>query len=211
MTARIDRSIEFRRTQSVGPATVYVLPHRSGEFLKLGFSRDPLQRMQDLHRRFFEYFDIERIILVETSRVVEARRIETDLKHAISEYRAPSPLDIRQDAGGDTEWYRGAYDVLNDHAKAIQRDGFVVHWGAGAFLSSQLTRRREWLFEWSSAQFRSLEIAGETSPYGEAIAAALRDALDARTHFGIDVAEEVPGEVAHWYQRIRSKRGLSGI
>ncbi len=199
MTARIDTTIEFRRTQSVGPAIVYILPHRGEEFLKLGFSRDPLQRMQDLHRRYFDFFDMDRVILVETSRVVEARRIETNLKRSIVEHRAPSPLDIRHQAGGHTEWYRGAYTVLQEQARVLERDGLTVHWNLRNWIAPQLLRRRELLFEWASLQLRSLEIAGATSEHGSRIASALRDALDANVFFGIDIADAVPVEVAAWY------------
>jgi hypothetical protein len=203
MTARIDQSIEFRRTQSVGPAMVYVLPHRGEEFLKLGFSRDPLQRMQNLHRRYFDFFDIDRIILVETGRVVEARRIELRLKRAISEHRAPSPLDVRKDAGGSTEWFRGAYAVLREHAAAMEGEAFVVHWDARTWIESQLIRHRELIFEWSLEQFRVLEIAGELSPQGARIASTLRDALDAYYYFEIDLADIVPSDVARWYRSSR--------
>jgi hypothetical protein len=199
MTARIDTTIEFRRAHSAGPAIVYVLPHRVEEFLKLGFSRDPLQRMQDLHRRYFDFFDVDRIILIETSRVVEARRIETNLKRAIIEHRAPSPLDIRHQAGGETEWYRGAYAVLEERAKAMERDGFVVHWNSRNWIRPQLIRRREFLFEWASSQFQSLEIAGVRSTHGLRIATVLRDALDANIYFGVDITDAVPAEVAQWY------------
>ena len=202
MTARIDTTVEFRRTQSVGPAIVYVLPHRGEEFLKLGFSRDPLQRMQDLHRRYFDFFDVDRIILIETLRVVEARRTETNLKRAIIAHRAPSPLDIRHQAGGETEWYRGAYAVLEENAKAMERDGFVVHWNSRNWIRPQLIRRRELLFEWASSQFQLLEIAGARSIHGSRIAAALRDALDANIYFGINITDAIPADVAQWYAQL---------
>jgi hypothetical protein len=179
---------------------VYVFPHRGEEFLKLGFSRDPLQRMQNLHRRYFDFFDIERVILIETARVVEARRIELQLKRAISEHRAPSPLDVRTDAGGETEWFRGAYALLREHAAALEREAFVIQWDARTWIKTQLIHRRELIFEWASAQFRTLEIAGETSPYGARIADTLRDALDANAYFGIDIANVVPSDVAQWYR-----------
>jgi hypothetical protein len=202
MSARIDRTIEFRRTQSVGPAMVYVLPHRGEEFLKLGFSRDPLRRMQDLHPRYFEFFDIDRAILVETTRVVEARRVESHFKAAAAEHRAPAPLDIRHEAGGETEWYRGAYGLLKECAEVKEREEFKVHWRAGEWLSSQLLGRREWLFEWSHAQLQALGAAGESSPFGKRIAKALRDALDANGYFGIDNMSAVPPDVADWYSAL---------
>jgi hypothetical protein len=199
MSARIDRSIEFRRTQSVGPAMVYVLPHRGEEFLKLGFSRDPLQRMQNLHPRYFEFFDVDRAILIETTRVAEARRIESQFKSDAADYRAPAPLDIDHHAGGETEWYRGAYALLKERAEVKEREDFKVHWRAGEWIASQLIGRREWLFEWSHAQFCALDAAGESSPFGQRIAKALRDALDANRYFGIDNTNAVPPDVADWY------------
>jgi hypothetical protein len=202
MTARIDTTIEFRRTQSAGPAIVYVLPHRGEEFLKLGFSRDPLQRMQDLHRRYFDFFDVDRMILIETSSVAEARRIETNLKRAIIDHRAPSPLDTRHQAGGETEWYRGAYAVLEERAKTMERDGFVVHWHSRNWITTQLIRRRDHLFEWTSVQFRLLDIAGITSQHGRRIASVLRDVLDANAYFEIDIADAVPMDVAKWYVQL---------
>jgi hypothetical protein len=199
MTARIDLSIEFRRTQSVGPAMVYVLPHRGEEFLKLGFSRDPLQRMQNLHPRYFEFFDVDRAILIETTRVIEARRMESQFKSAAAEYRAPAPLDILHEAGGETEWYRGAYALLKGYAEIKERENFNVHWRAGEWIASQLLCRRDQLFEWAHAQFRALDAAGESSPYGKRIAKALRDALDANRYFSVDTTNAVPPDVADWY------------
>ena len=205
MTARIDTTIEFRHTQSVGPAIVYVLPHRGEEFLKLGFSRDPLRRMQDLHRRYFDFFDVDRIILIETALVVDARRIETNLKRAVAEHRAPAPLDVRHQAGGETEWYRGAYVTLQENAAFMERDGFVVHWNSRSWISPQLIRRRDLLYEWLSAQFKSLEIVGERSTHGQLISTAICDALDAYIYFDINIADVVPDDVANWYIRASAK------
>jgi len=38
---------------------VYVLPCQHDDILKLGFSRDPLLRMQTLHQRYFDFFDLD--------------------------------------------------------------------------------------------------------------------------------------------------------
>ncbi len=199
MTARIDTTIEHRRTQSVGPAIVYVLPHRGEEFLKLGFSRDPLRRMQELYRRYFDFFDIDRAILIETLRVADARRIETNLKRTIDTYRAPSPLDVRHEAGGATEWYRGAYAVLQENAEVLERDGFLVHWNVRNWIAQRLIQHRELLFEWASVQFQGMEIAGIRSQTGRVMASALRDALDGSIYFGIDIVDAIPDDVFLWY------------
>lgn len=201
MTARIDTTIEFRRTLSGGPATVYVLPHRGEEFLKLGFSRDPLARMQNLHPRYFDFFDIERAILIETPRVNDARAVETALKRRFAEHRAPAPLDIRHDAGGETEWYRGAYDgivaSLDDYAKM----GYTVVCSARLRFAEMLRRQGAEMFEWASLQWRAIN---EGDAFVAARAArALGDALDAYRWFGIEEADFVPPAVAVWYSASR--------
>ena len=68
--------------------------------------------MQSLHPRYFDFFDIERAILIETPRVADARAVETALKRQLRDHRAPAPLDIPHDAGGETEWFRGAYEII---------------------------------------------------------------------------------------------------
>lgn len=37
-----------------------VLPYLIEDWLKLGFSRDPMQRVLAMHRRWFEFFDLDR-------------------------------------------------------------------------------------------------------------------------------------------------------
>ena len=69
MTPPIDRRDPASRTLSRGRCFLYVLPLASHEdVLKLGFSRDPLDRLQALHPRYFEVFDLERAFLVEKLR-----------------------------------------------------------------------------------------------------------------------------------------------
>ena len=43
------------RFASRGRTFVYVLPCRDEDILKVGFSRDPLDRFRTLHRRFFPW------------------------------------------------------------------------------------------------------------------------------------------------------------
>ena len=82
------------RFASRGRAFVYVLPCRDEDLLKIGFSRDPLQRMRALHRRFFDFFDLDRAFLVATDRVRDARRIERALLTAFADRRSPAPLVV---------------------------------------------------------------------------------------------------------------------
>ena len=92
------------RPASAGRAFVYVFPCRHEDILKLGFSRDPLLRMQTLHQRYFEFFDIERAFLIQTDMVRDARRIEREFGDAIVAHRAPAPRVVSNAAGGHTEW-----------------------------------------------------------------------------------------------------------
>ena len=198
MTSRIDTTIEFRRTQNDGPAIVYILPHRVEEFLKLGFSRDPLRRMQSLHPRYFEFFDIERAIFIETARVREARAIETRLKRMVREHRAPAPLDVRHQAGGETEWYRRAYDTLSTAAESYETQGYVIHRTARAWTEHRLREVSSLSYEWTSQQLRAIESCID---YRERtlLERTLKNALDALTWFDIGVDDRVPPHVAEWY------------
>ena len=67
------RDPSHAQTASRGHCFLYVAPCAYEDLLKLGFSRDPLQRLQALHRRWFEFFAPERIALVEVDAVREAR------------------------------------------------------------------------------------------------------------------------------------------
>ena len=65
----------YPRFASTGRTYVYVLPCRGEDLLKVGFTRDPLQRFRTLHRRFYAFFDLEAALLMETERLREARLI----------------------------------------------------------------------------------------------------------------------------------------
>ncbi len=176
---------------------MYVLPHRGEEFLKLGFSRDPLARMQSLHPRYFEFFDIERAILIETPRVADARAVETALKRQLVEHRAPAPLDIRHDAGGETEWFRGAYDVIAATLASYSAMGYGVVCDPRPRLAEMLHRQGAQTFEWASLQWRAIN-EGDAFIV-ERATRTLTDALDAYRWFEIDSKEFVPTQVATWY------------
>jgi hypothetical protein len=108
MARRIDPREPCNRGPSRGRAYVYVLPCAYEDLLKLGFSRDPLDRIQTLHPRWFEFFDLDRGFLVESETVHDARDLELGLGRALIEHNAPAPLVISREAAGHTEWYRGA-------------------------------------------------------------------------------------------------------
>ena len=129
-TGHIDDIDRPWRPASVGQSFVYVFPCHGEDILKLGFSRDPLNRLQTLHQRYFEFFDIDRAFLIQTDRVREARAIEHSLKIELALHNAPAPLVVERKAGGHTEWYRGASIRLRHAAggfeHAASSKGFVV-------------------------------------------------------------------------------------
>ena len=204
MTGRIDTRVEFRRTLSGGPAAVYVLPHRGEEFLKLGFSRDPLARMQNLHPRYFDFFDIERAILIETPRVKDARAIETQLKRRLAEHRAPAPLDIRHEADGESEWYRGAYEIIAATLGEYETLGYTVFRDGRMQLAERLRKQSAQMFEWAVLQWRAIN-EGDVFTVSRATR-ALTDALDAYRWFGIDIADVVPPDVAAWHDNCSAEK-----
>src|SRR6187549_206059 len=122
-----DRDDRPWRPAASGRSFVYVLPCLGEDLLKLGMSRDPLDRFQNLHRRWFDFFDLDAARLVETDSVREARAIETRLRRALRAHNAPAPLLVSTAAGGGTEWFRGAHDILSTEVDALQAAGLRVH------------------------------------------------------------------------------------
>jgi hypothetical protein len=198
------------RLASAGRAFVYVLPCQHDEILKLGFSRDPFLRMQTLHQRYFDFFDIDRAFLVETDRVRDARRIERELAESIAAHRAPAPLVVPDVAGGHTEWYRGAYSYLLDAAERLgSLQGFVLHLSLRPWLRERLSRHAELLYEWVTRMYDEIDMArtnGVAVEQGVAVErqeATLRNALDAFTCVEIPLDGRLPENVLQWHRQSR--------
>jgi hypothetical protein len=174
-----------------------VLPCAYEDLLKLGFSRDPLDRMQALHPRWFEFFDLDRAFLIEAETVRDARDLELGLGHAIAEHNAPAPLVIRRQAAGHTEWYRGAYDLLDRSAGMLAAGGYVTHAPLRQWARDALLAVNDRLFAWTEAMLDpgELELPVCTTPNQR----LLRDALDARVALGLAVAPWLPDAVLRWY------------
>jgi len=187
-----------RGTASRGRCHLYVLPCAYEDLLKLGFSRDPLARMQALHPRWFEFFDLDRGFLVETESVPDARRLELDRRRALEAHNAPAPLTVREEAGGQREWYRGAYDALAAYADMLATRGHTVHAPLRPWLRQALAARAELLFSWTQAMLDadSLDARIATTP----VQRAVRDALDAHVALGIDLAPLLPPAVLRWHR-----------
>ena len=177
---------------------VYVFPCVWEDHCKIGFSRDPLSRIQALHRRWFEFFDLDRALLVEAETERDARDLELALRRPLAAHRAPAPTTVRREAGGWTEWVRGATSPLQGAVQALERSGHTIHAPARRWLHEALMSRADLLYSWSLAQLSPDErdgLAGATPAQ-----ALVRDALDAYAAFGIDLAPLLPDEVYLWYR-----------
>lgn len=190
------------RTLNRGRCFLYVMPCAVEDLLKLGFSRDPLQRMQSLHRRWFEFFDLERALLVEAETVRDARGLETGLRRRLALHNAPVPLTVQAAAGGHGEWYRGAYAQLVEAVEELRHAGHVVHIPAHDWLRDALQARAELLYSWTEAMLAHEELGGMPTAATPA-QRTVRDALDAYAALGIPIEERLPAKVLEWYRRAR--------
>jgi Meiotically Up-regulated Gene 113 (MUG113) protein len=192
------------RFASRGRAFVYVLPCRDEDLLKVGFSRDPLQRLQTLHPRFFRFFDLDRALLIATDTVRDARRIERRYIATFAEQRSPAPLVVPDAAAGYTEWYRGVYPEAFAIARELgESEGFIVHAPLRAWLRDVFEDRAALLFAWSSRMLEAIEYERFNAPPAAASNAyerALRDALDCFDELGIAIEPLVPEPVLAWYR-----------
>lgn len=111
-----------------GRGFIYVLVASGPEdVLKVGMTHDPLARWSSFHPRWFQAFDLDRSMLVETETRADAQSLETSLHRRLAEHRCPMPLTMFAGAGGVTEWYRGAYATANGFVLACGEQGHVVH------------------------------------------------------------------------------------
>jgi len=207
MARRIDtRDLSDRATGNRGPSRgrcyLYVLPCAYEDILKLGFSRDPLQRMQALHPRWFEFFDLDQAFLIEAETVRDAHDLELGLAGVIALHSAPAPLVIRRQAAGHTEWYRGAHALLMQTAEALAAGGYVMHAPLRPWIRKTLLDRSDLLFSWSLAMLTPDELDtaaagfdGRPTPAQQAV----RNALDACKVLEIDLELLLPPNVLGWY------------
>jgi hypothetical protein len=183
---------------------LYVLPVVVEDILKLGFSNDPLVRMQQLHPRWYEQFDLDRAFAVETESVADARKLELRFRRALEAYNAPRPLTMRENAGGVREWYRGAYDTLSAGARELEGQGYRLHAPLRPWVRDALEARAPLLYAWSSA----LSVDELETPRAGGLDAtpaqrAVRDALGAYDALGIDLAPWLPEAVLRWHRASR--------
>jgi hypothetical protein len=113
------------------------------DLLKIGLSHDPLARWSAFHPRWFEAFDLDHGALVETETRGDAQRLETALHRRLVDHNCPAPLDMRQQAGGRTEWYRGAHRKALRWVEEAAESGHVVHVPARAWFAAAVLRRSD--------------------------------------------------------------------
>lgn len=208
----MDEEFTEPRFASRGRAYVYVLPCRDEDLLKIGFSREPLQRFRTLHRRFFEFFDLERGLLIEVDRVAQARRIERLFLTSWIEQRAPAPLVIPMAAAGHSEWYRGISEELIAQARKLAGDeGLVLHEPMRPWIARQLSSQADALYDWSTRMLAEATLEREYGglPGAGPIERALLDTLAMCDAVGLALVDLLPESVAEWY-RYGAHRGLYG-
>jgi T5orf172 domain len=194
---------DARQAPRNGQAFVYVLPCRNEDLLKLGFSRDPLERMQTLHRRYFDFFDIERGLLIQTDTVRDARALERMLAAQVQAHNASAPIVVPRSAAGHTEWYRGAYAVLLNASEQLRSDnGYLIHVPLRDWLHGRLQQRADLLFDWSQRMLDAIrhgELSGavlETAAFAQ----TLQQILQAYDAVGIALEPLVSKAVIDWHR-----------
>ena len=189
---------------------VYLLPLHGEDWLKVGISTDPLRRAREFSRRFFDLFDFDQALLLETGSPRDAAAIERELRGAFREHRAPMPMTVRSEAGGQTEWYRGAYPALAQAVATMAASGYVLHAPARPWFSAALQARRGELHDWASTLLRQ-HLLDPDDARGEALpadaAALLADTVEAYRHFGVGVAAHLPAALQPWYRALPPLRG----
>ena len=188
----------FSRSPSAGKCHLYVLPCAWEDIAKLGHSRDPLSRMQALHPRYFEFFDLDRALLIETDTVREARDLELKFGRALKLHNAPAPLVVRRQAAGHTEWYRGAYEELAREGVELSHTGYVFRRGLRPWLHERLLARGDQLYTWA------MGVLDQAEPgYDDALPPVARDVLDAYTALNIHLEPLLPDPLWQWYRAQR--------
>lgn len=194
----------YPRFASRGRTFVYVLPCRDEDILKVGFSRDPLDRFRTLHRRYFEFFDLDRGLLVHTDHLRDARRIERLLITTFADCRAPAPLVVPPSAAGHTEWFRGVSAQVDALARQVcAEQGFTLHAPLSSWLRDRFGDWSELLFGWSMRMLEMIEYEHFNVPPHQRSGRAdtvLRDVLDAYVTLGKAMEKLVPAPVLAWYR-----------
>ena len=191
-----------RRTAHRGRTYVYVLPCHGEDLVKVGFSKNPAQRFQALDRRFYDHFDLDQGMLIETDYLKDARRIERLFIERWPACRASAPLAVSDAAGGHTEWFRGiSVEVAAFGYHLAQRYGYSVHAPMRMWLHAYFAERADLLFSWSSALLERIEQQSLHMPAhacDPSYAIALSRGLDLYERLYFELPSLVPDDVLAW-------------
>ena len=182
-------------------AYVYLLPLHGEDWLKLGKSTDPLRRAREFSSRFYDEFDFDEALLVQFDSDREAAATELALRRQFARHNAPMPLTIRFEAGGYTEWFRGARSGMSSAIDGLEAAGHIVHRPARPWFARAMASRRSDLHAWASALLREHLIDPDAAPPGPlpgTVALQLADVLDAYLSFGIDIEGLLPAALDDW-------------
>ncbi|NKJ22423.1 hypothetical protein [Dyella sp. SG609] len=189
------------RTLGRGRSYVYMLPCRDQDLLKIGFSREPLLRLRTLHPRFFDYFDLERGLLLEVERVAQARAIERDILLRHAPERSPAPLAVPDQAAGYTEWLRGVEPQVTARLRDVaEREACPLH-GLHDWVRQMFDAQSDRLYGLSlklleAIEYETFNVPEELST-GQS-ARSLAYILDACEAVGVDMAARFPEAVLAW-------------
>lgn len=172
---------------------LYVLPVAYEDILKLGISHDPLARAQAFARRYYEFFDLSRSLLVEFDSRREAQARETELHRMLHDWNAVQPITVPGAAAGKTEWYRGAYPTLRAQIEEDKAGDRVVHMPALPWWQARLSAEREMLYEWIVFLMRDDACPLPAWERRQRLA----DLLDAYVLLGVPLDDAVPPELMH--------------
>ena len=108
---------------------------------------------------------------------------------------------VREEAGGFTEWFRGASALLDEAMHAFATHGHVVHAPLRPWLRDALQARGALLYDWTQSGLDADDL--DASDAGTPRRQTVRDALDAHAALGIDLAPLLPEPVLAWHRGLR--------
>ncbi len=116
---------------------------------------------------------------------------ETDLHRQLRDWNAVEPITVLGAAAGKTEWYRGAYAIVDAAVGKDIAGGRFAHTPAMEWWRARLRAEREALYEWVVM----MTCDGACSLPLHERQERLADALDAYEVLGVPLGEARPPEL----------------
>ncbi len=162
------------------------------DLLKVGLTIDPVARWSAFHRRWFEAFDLDHSVLIQAETRRDAQALETALHRLLREHNCPPPMTMRDQFGGGTEWYRGAYRSALEFCRAAADQGHVLHSPARPWFSRAMRERSEALAGLLDQGLRDMADGAMTPAQYD----ALNDLVDGHCVFDADIAARFSTELS---------------